>query len=85
VNGVIKGWTDGLQIMSPGETTRFWIPSELAYNHQPGRPDGMLVFDVELLEILPGTGPATPRGPGPHGAMPPPPGMPHGAPRPPHP
>ena len=51
LNGVIKGWTEGLQLMSEGEKTRFWIPAELAYNNQPGRPAGMLVFDVELLKI----------------------------------
>lgn len=51
LNGVIPGWTDGLQTMVEGQSTRFWIPSELAYNNQPGRPAGMLVFDVELLKI----------------------------------
>jgi peptidylprolyl isomerase len=53
LNMVIKGWTEGLQLMVEGEKARLWIPVELAYNHQPGRPDGMLVFDVELLKILP--------------------------------
>lgn len=51
VSKVIPGWTDGLQVMSVGEKTRFWIPEELAYKGQPGRPQGMLVFDVELLSI----------------------------------
>jgi peptidylprolyl isomerase len=37
--------------MVVGEKTRFWIPEELAYKGKPGRPQGMLVFDVELLEI----------------------------------
>jgi len=49
---VIKGWTEGLQLMSVGEKTRFWIPVELAYENKPGKPAGMLVFDVELLEIV---------------------------------
>ena len=48
---VIPGWTEGLQLMVVGEKTRFWIPKELAYNDAPGKPAGMLVFDVELLEI----------------------------------
>jgi len=50
---VIKGWTEGLQLMVEGEKTRFWIPAELAYgtNPAPGQPAGMLVFDVELLGI----------------------------------
>jgi FKBP-type peptidyl-prolyl cis-trans isomerase len=54
LGGVIAGWTDGLQTMVVGEKTRFWIPEELAYKGQPGRPAGMLVFDVELLEIKAG-------------------------------
>jgi peptidylprolyl isomerase len=53
LNGVIKGWTEGLQLMVEGEKTRFWIPAELAYgsNPRPGAPSGMLVFDIELLAI----------------------------------
>jgi FKBP-type peptidyl-prolyl cis-trans isomerase len=58
VSGVIKGWTEGLQLMTVGERTRLWIPVELAYQNRPGKPEGMLVFDVELLEILdPGAAP----------------------------
>ncbi len=50
LNGVIRGWTEGLQLMVVGEKRRFWIPQDLAYG---GRrpPFGMLVFDVELLAI----------------------------------
>jgi len=53
LNRVIKGWTEGLQLMVVGETRRFWIPADLAYGENPGggRPGGLLVFDVELLEI----------------------------------
>ncbi|MDP2310958.1 MAG: FKBP-type peptidyl-prolyl cis-trans isomerase [Pseudomonadota bacterium] len=51
VKGVIKGWTEGLQLMTVGQTNRFWIPTELAYNDKPGKPAGMLVFDVELVSI----------------------------------
>jgi FKBP-type peptidyl-prolyl cis-trans isomerase len=51
LNRVIKGWTEGLQLMVEGEKTRFWIPVELAYENKPGKPAGMLVFDVELLSI----------------------------------
>jgi peptidylprolyl isomerase len=50
LNRVIAGWTEGLQLMKKGEKSRFWIPVELAYKNQPGRPAGMLVFDVELLD-----------------------------------
>jgi len=55
LNGVIKGWTEGLQLMVEGEKRRFWIPAELAYGPAvPGsdRPGGMLVFDIELLDIV---------------------------------
>ena len=48
---VIPGWTEGLQLMVAGETRRLWIPEELAYAGKPGRPAGMLVFDVELIKI----------------------------------
>jgi len=53
LNGVIKGWTEGVQLMVEGEKSRFWIPAELAYgkNPKPGAPAGMLVFDIELLAI----------------------------------
>ena len=53
LNGVIPGWTEGVQLMVVGEKRRFWIPAALAYGETPGggRPAGMLVFDVELLEI----------------------------------
>jgi peptidylprolyl isomerase len=51
LRGVIPGWTEGLQLMVVGEQRRIWIPEELAYRGQPGRPSGMLVFDVELLGI----------------------------------
>ena len=51
LTSVIPGWADGLQTMVEGETTRFWIPEELAYRGRAGSPAGMLVFDIELLEI----------------------------------
>ena len=53
LNGVIKGWTEGLQLMVVGEKRRFWIPGNLAYDNspRPGAPKGMLVFDVELLDF----------------------------------
>ncbi|MDP2339683.1 MAG: FKBP-type peptidyl-prolyl cis-trans isomerase [Deltaproteobacteria bacterium] len=51
LNGVIAGWTEGLQLMGEGEARRFWIPEELAYKGRPGKPAGMLVFDVELLKV----------------------------------
>lgn len=57
VGRLIAGWTEGLQLMAPGERFRFWIPGDLAYDGstRPGAPRGTLVFDVELLEINPAT------------------------------
>ncbi|MEM1205982.1 MAG: FKBP-type peptidyl-prolyl cis-trans isomerase [Acidobacteriota bacterium] len=49
---VIKGWTAGLRMMVEGETRRLWIPEKLAYGGRPGYPQGMLVFDVQLIEIV---------------------------------
>ena len=53
LNGVIKGWTEGVQLMVEGEKRRFWIPAGLAYGENPGggRPGGLLVFDIELISI----------------------------------
>jgi peptidylprolyl isomerase len=51
LNQVIPGWTEGLQLMVVGEKRRLWIPEDLAYAGRPGRPQGMLVFDVELIGI----------------------------------
>jgi peptidylprolyl isomerase len=48
---VIAGWTEGVQLMVVGEQTRFWIPESLAYRGVEERPQGMLVFDIELLAI----------------------------------
>jgi FKBP-type peptidyl-prolyl cis-trans isomerase len=54
LNNVIKGWTEGVQLMTKGEKARFWIPGPLAYGDKPtrpGAPAGMLVFDIELIEF----------------------------------
>ena len=56
VNGVIKGWTEALQLMPAGSKWQLFIPSDLAYGER-GTPDGSigpnstLVFDVELLSV----------------------------------
>ena len=56
LNQVIKGWTEGLQLMSEGSKYRFFIPQELAYGANPSgdiiKPFMPLVFEVELLAIL---------------------------------
>ncbi|HJQ37200.1 MAG TPA: FKBP-type peptidyl-prolyl cis-trans isomerase [Thermoanaerobaculia bacterium] len=51
LDAVIKGWTQGLQLMKVGEKTRFWIPANLAYGNDKSKPQGMLVFDIELISI----------------------------------
>jgi peptidylprolyl isomerase len=48
---VIAGWTEGVQLMVVGEKRRFWIPEKLAYKGAQGAPQGMLVFDVELISF----------------------------------
>jgi len=56
VGGVIKGWTEALQLMSPGDKLRLYVPHELAYGEQGAGaaigPFSTLVFDVELLEVV---------------------------------
>ncbi len=54
LNQVIKGWTEGLQLMVVGEKTRLFIPADLGYgNNATGKipPGSLLIFDVELLAI----------------------------------
>ncbi len=54
LDSVIKGWTEGVQLMAVGDKARFWIPGKLAYGDKPARagaPAGPLVFDIELLAI----------------------------------
>lgn len=54
VKGLIRGLEEGIQLMRVGEIRRFWIPAHLAFGEKPrgGRPGGLIIFDVELLEII---------------------------------
>ena len=56
LNGVIAGWTEGVQLMSEGAKYRFFIPYQLAYGErgagQAIPPFAALVFDVELIKVL---------------------------------
>ncbi|RDV24053.1 FKBP-type peptidyl-prolyl cis-trans isomerase [Alteromonas aestuariivivens] len=56
VSGVIKGWTEALQMMPVGSKWRLYVPHDLAYGEQGAgaaiAPYSTLVFDVELLDII---------------------------------
>jgi peptidylprolyl isomerase len=53
LNRVMAGWRECVLMMTVGETRRCWVPQDLAFKGQPGRPAGTVVFDIELLDVRP--------------------------------
>jgi peptidylprolyl isomerase len=52
VSETMPGWQEGLSMMRVGDKRRFWIPGRLAYGDQPGKPRGMLVYDIDLVRFV---------------------------------
>ena len=65
VSQVVPGFAESVKLMVEGEKRRVWIPGALAYDNidRPGAPKGMLVFDIELVDITEPAAPAAPQPP----------------------
>ena len=53
LNKSLAGWRECVSLMAVGEKRRCWVPEDLAYKGQEGRPTGTVVFDIELIETRP--------------------------------
>lgn len=63
LNRVIKGWSEGMKLVGKGGKIKLWIPSELGYGEQAPQsigPNEALVFEVELIDVLPADSTAAP-------------------------
>ncbi len=52
LSDTMPGWQEGLRMMRVGDKRRFWIPGRLAYGDAPGKPHGMLVYDIDLVQFV---------------------------------
>lgn len=53
VSRALPGWTEAIQTMVAGQTSRFWIAEALAFKGEPGTPRGTVVFDLTLVRMVP--------------------------------
>jgi len=54
VGAVLPGMSEAIKLLTVGEKGRFWVPEKLAFKSAPGKPQGMCVFEIELLDIQSG-------------------------------
>ena len=56
LNRIFPGFSQGIQLMSPGATYQIFVPSHLGFSNQedgPGGPGAVMIFQIDLLEIMP--------------------------------